>query len=77
MGIEVIDIAANPDHVHLFIKYSPKYSVSYIAKILKVKSSIVMKKEFPELKKWCRDNLWALTWICRTRLGCGDELFIN
>jgi len=26
LDIEVIDMAVNPDHVHLFIKYPPKYS---------------------------------------------------
>jgi putative transposase len=31
LDIEVIDMIVNPDHVHLFIKYSPKYSVSYIS----------------------------------------------
>ncbi len=59
LGIEIIGIAVNPDHVHLFIKYPPKYSVSYIAKMLKGKSSRVLRKEFPELKKWCGDHLWA------------------
>ncbi len=33
--IQIIDIAVNVDHVHLFIKYPPKYSVSYIAKKVK------------------------------------------
>jgi len=33
--IEVIDMAVGVDHVHLFIKYPPKYSVSWIAKRLK------------------------------------------
>ena len=32
LGIEIIDMAVNSDHVHLFIKYPPKYSVSYIPK---------------------------------------------
>ncbi len=30
LNIEIIDMAVNPDHVHLFIKYPPKYSVSFI-----------------------------------------------
>lgn len=59
MDIEIIDIAVNPDHVHLFIKYPPKHSVSYIAKIIKGKSSRILRKEFPQLKEWCGDNLWA------------------
>jgi putative transposase len=36
LNIEIIDMAVNPDHVHLFIKYPPKYSVSFIAKKIKV-----------------------------------------
>jgi len=37
MGIEIIEIAVNPDHVHIFFKYPPKYSLSFIAKKLKGK----------------------------------------
>ena len=39
LDIEVIDMAVNPDHVHLFIKYPPKYSVSYILKMIKSRSN--------------------------------------
>jgi len=59
LDIEIIDIAVNPDHVHLFLKYPPKYSVSFIAKNIKGKSSRVLRKEFPHLKEWCEDYLWA------------------
>ncbi|MEA3293471.1 MAG: IS200/IS605 family transposase [Euryarchaeota archaeon] len=59
LDIEVIDMAVNPDHVHLFIKYPPKYSVSYISKMIKGRSSRVLRKEFVYLKEWCGDHLWA------------------
>jgi putative transposase len=59
LDIEIIDMTVNPDHVHLFMKYPPKYSVSFIAKRIKGKSSRVLRKEFPHLKEWCRDHLWA------------------
>jgi putative transposase len=59
LDIEVIDMAVNPDHVHLFIKYPPKYSVSYISKMIKGRSSRVLRKEFAHLKEWCYDHLWA------------------
>jgi putative transposase len=39
LDIEVIDMAVNQDHVHLFIKYPPKYSASYLSKMIKGKSS--------------------------------------
>ena len=35
MNIKAPGIVKNVDHVHLFIKYPPKHSVSYIAKRLK------------------------------------------
>jgi REP-associated tyrosine transposase len=47
LDIEVIDMAVNPDHVHLFIKYPPKYSVSYISKMLKGRSSRVLRGVSP------------------------------
>ena len=59
LNIEIIDMAVNPDHVHLFIKYPPKYSVSFIAKKIKGITSRVLRKEFPHLKEWCGDHLWA------------------
>jgi len=59
LEIEVIDMAVNPDHVHLFIKYPPKYSVSYISKMIKGRSSRVLSKEFTHLKEWCSKHLWA------------------
>ena len=59
LDIEIIDMAVNPDHVHIFLKYPPKYSVSYISKMIKGRSSRVLRKEFPHLKEWCGDHLWA------------------
>ena len=52
-------LAMNVDHVHLFIKYPPKYSVSWIAKRIKGKSSKLIRDRFPQLKEWCPGHLWA------------------
>ena len=59
LDIEIIDMAMNVDHVHLFIKYPPKYSVSWIAKRIKGRSSKLLRDQFPRLKEWCPDHLWA------------------
>ncbi|SNQ60638.1 IS200/IS605 family transposase [Candidatus Methanoperedens nitratireducens] len=59
MGIEIIEIAINPDHVHIFFRYPPKYSLSYIAKKIKGVSSKRLREAFPHLKEWCGDHLWA------------------
>src|SRR3990170_5048449 len=59
LDIEIIEIAVNPDHVHIFFKYPPKYSLSFIAKRLKGWTSRRLRKEFPHLKEFCDDHLWA------------------
>ena len=59
LDIAVIDLAVNIDHVHLFIRYPPKYSVSWIAKRLKGRSSKLLRDQFPQLKEWCPGHLWA------------------
>lgn len=51
LDIEIIEIAVNPDHVHIFFKYPPKYSLSFIAKRLKGRTSRILRKEFPHLKE--------------------------
>jgi len=50
LDIEVIYMAVNPNHMHLFIKYPQKYSVSYMSKMIKDRNSRVLRKEFPHLK---------------------------
>jgi putative transposase len=59
MGIEIIEIAVNVDHVHLFIEFPPKYSLSHIANRIKGKSSRILRREFPHLVDWCPKGLWA------------------
>ncbi len=59
MKIEIIDMVVNVDHVHLFIEYPPKYSVSFIAKRIKGRSSRELHEAFPHLKEWAGIGLWA------------------
>jgi putative transposase len=60
LGIEIIEMAVNPDHVHIFYKYPPKYSVSYIAQRIKGASSRHLRQMFPQLKNEVKDeSLWS------------------
>jgi len=54
LDVEVIDMAVNPNHMHIFIKYPLKYSASYISNMIKGRSSRVLRKEFPYLKGMVR-----------------------
>lgn len=45
------------EHIHLFVSIPPKYSVAYIAQVLKGKSSMWIKKktkQFPQGTLWAR-----------------------
>ena len=41
-GIEIIEAEACPDHIHMLISFSPKYSISYVMGYLKGKSSLMI-----------------------------------
>ena len=51
LDIKILDMSVNSDHVHLFIQFPPKYSVSYIAKMIKGRTSRILRQEFPEPKR--------------------------
>jgi len=60
LGCELIRISVNEDHVHLFYRYPPKYSVSYIAHRVKGASSRYLRQKFPELKELVKKgSLWS------------------
>ena len=60
LDIMILKGAVGKDHVHMHIDYPPKLSISYILKQLKGRSSRLLQKEFPHLKKrfWGR-HFWA------------------
>ena len=68
--------AVNVDHVHLLVKYPPKYSVSYIATRIKRRSSRELRKAFPHLPEWCVKGLLGtilFSWLGLSWMGgCGE-----
>lgn len=59
MEVDVLDLAVAEDHVHLFVRYPPRYSPSYLAERIKTKTSTELRVRYPELKRWCAKALWA------------------
>ena len=60
-GIEILEAAAMPDHIHLYVKIPPKYSVSEVMGYLKGKSSLMIFDRHANLRYkygnrhfWCR-----------------------
>jgi REP-associated tyrosine transposase len=60
LDIEVLKGVVSKDHVHMHIEHPPKFSVSFIMKQLKGRSSRLLQKEFPHLKKrYWGQRFWA------------------
>ena len=60
-GIEILEAAAMPDRIHLYVKIPPKYSVSEVMGYLKGKSSLMIFDRHANLRYkygnrhfWCR-----------------------
>ena len=60
-GIEILEAAAMPDHIHLYVKIPPKYSVSEVMGYLEGKSSLMifdwhanLKYKYRNRHFWCR-----------------------
>ena len=60
-GVEIIEAGACPNHIHMFVRIPPKYSVSEIMGYLKGKSSLMIFDRHANLKYkygnrhfWCR-----------------------
>ena len=49
LGVKVLKLAVNPNHVHLFISAYPTIPVHRIVKRIKGGSSNILRKESPEL----------------------------
>ena len=59
MGVEIIRMAVGPEHVHIFYRYPPCLSLSYIAQMIKGVTSRRLRQRFPWLKTFCPEHLWA------------------
>jgi putative transposase len=64
LGIKVLELAINPDHIHLFISAYPTIPVHKIVKRIKGRSSNILRKEFPELLRL--PSLWTRSYYVST-----------
>ena len=60
LDVRILKGAVSTDHVHMHIEYPPNENVSDIVKMLKGRSSRLLQKEFPHLKKkYWGQHFWA------------------
>ena len=64
LGIKVLKLAINPDHLHLFVTAYPTLPVHKIVKRIKGRSSHILRQEFPELLKL--PSLWTHSYFVAT-----------
>jgi len=63
------------DHVHLMLSAPPRMSVSQIVQYIKGKTSMQMKRDFPELKKrYWGQHLWARGYFVASSGTVTDEM---
>lgn len=59
----VIELAIQPDHVHVFIRSNPYTLPTDIARLIKGRSAHILREEFPVLKRlpslWTRSTFYS------------------
>jgi putative transposase len=63
-GWTILELAIQPDHVHVFLRGDPYTAPSDIARLFKGRSSRVLREEFPELLKL--PSLWTHSFFVST-----------
>ena len=78
-GIEIIEAECCPDHIHMFVRIPPKYSVSEVMGYLKGKSSLMIFERHANLKyKYGNRNFWVSGILCRhCRKKCKENRRIH
>lgn len=67
-GLEVM-----PDHVHLLVNVNPQFGIHRLVRLLKGRSSRVLRQEFPRLKTRL-PTLWTNNYFVSTTGGAPLEL---
>ncbi|MCB9062440.1 MAG: IS200/IS605 family transposase [Halobacteriovoraceae bacterium] len=70
---ELFDVECDKDHIHLLVECDPQFGVHKLVKILKGRSSRILREEFPELKKKL-PTLWTNSYFVSTVGGAPLEI---
>ena len=71
-GWTILEVAIQPDHVHLFLRGDPYTAPSDLARLIKGRSSRVLREEFPELLKL--PSLWTQSFFVSTAGNVSHEV---
>ncbi|MCL1792381.1 MAG: IS200/IS605 family transposase [Oscillospiraceae bacterium] len=65
IGVDIIEMEIQPDHVHLLIEADPRYGVNKAIKLIKGYTSHMLRKEFAELTTKL-PTLWTNSYFIST-----------
>ena len=71
-GWTILNLAIQPDHIHLFIQAWPDNSPSEIVKEIKGITSYHLRREFPELLKL--PSMWTRSFFAATAGNVSQEI---
>jgi putative transposase len=64
VGVEILALEINPDHLHLFVSAYPTLAIHKLVKLFKGRSSTFLRQEFPKLLKL--PSLWTHSYFVST-----------
>jgi putative transposase len=62
---ELLELEVMPDHVHLLVEVDPQFGIHKLIKLVKGRSSRLLRQEFPRLKKRL-PTLWTNSYYVAT-----------
>lgn len=71
LDCQLIELAIQPDHVHLFLSADPMWSPTQLIARIKGKTSRIMRSEFPVLKRM--PSLWTRSYFVSTAGNIASE----
>lgn len=72
-GAEILELETMPDHVHLLVSVDPQFGIHRLARLIKGRSSRVLRAEFPSLKRRL-PTLWTNSYFVATVGGAPLEI---
>jgi len=62
---EILEMEVLLDHVHLLCEVDPQFGIAKFVRLVKGRSSRLLRQEFPKLKSRL-PTLWTNSWFCST-----------
>ena len=61
----IIEAETMPDHIHLLVTVDPQFGINKLVRLMKGRSSRLLRQEFPSLKRRI-PTLWTNSYFCAT-----------